>query len=546
MNTSLLVIEALNIIKDVEDSKIEEKNIEYIIEEINWSYSFDLPAKAILKDTEELYLPLKDIRNRKDLKIRLQLISLKLVLKNYADKTKELLSNAIKQNHKKDIEGLSDILISSLKALGYSQGIIYFKLNSFFFNSQNPINDINQIDIFLKEFDCESKEYLVITKATNNFLAISKTYSNFEISEIGDLTTYATTSDINEFISTRNTEEVFVKIDKIKALDYHSARKRALKILNKLSDYYSFFHHKKKPTFSDQTLVVEKEINQVHLVLPPTSPMKKGIDNIPRKAAMELDKFLEKADFNSVTIRKIDRALDLHGLSIDSDNYENQILNLWITLEMLIPNDFSSSRIQQITTQLIPFLSINYIYKIIKDLSSSISKWKPLRARYYLNQIPDEVGKSVIEKYTGLIALDEFDMLRNQIYSELNDFPLLRNRIFRTNELLSKPEHILKAIKIHEQKLLWHLRRLYRTRNQIVHDGKQIQNIDVLIENAHYYLDEFLTRIFDLNINGKQIKTLDQGIKETSLRQMKFLKQLESHKSKPIDRLNFRTLILNE
>jgi hypothetical protein len=425
MNTCLLTFEAQNILRDVEEKKIEDKNIEYIIDELNWSYSFDPVAKAILKDTQELYLPLKEINNRKDLKLKLQLLGLKLTLNNYIEKTKELLSNSIRLNHKKDIEILSDILISSLKAKGYNQAFIFFQLNTFFFNPTHPINDLTQLDEFLSIFNLETIEYLVISKATNDFLAISETYKDYDVSEITNLTQYNSNPETNAFIFSITTNQVFLGIDKINALDAYSARKRALRLLNKLSDYYSFFHHKNKPSFSEDVIAIRKSNQEISYITSQTSPMKKGTDYIPRKAALKLDEFLEKADFNSVTIRKIDRALDLHGLSLEQDNPENQILNLWISLEMLLPNDLTNSKIQQITGNLIPFLSIEYIYKIIKDISYSISRWRPLRARFYLNQIPDEVGISLIEKYAALIILDEFSNLRDSLFSELDDFPLL-------------------------------------------------------------------------------------------------------------------------
>lgn len=51
---------------------------------------------------------------------------------------------------------------------------------------------------------------------------------------------------------------------------------------------------------------------------------------------------------------------------------------------------------------------------------------------------------------------------------------------------------------MHQKKLSWHIRRLYRTRNLIVHDSGTMYDIETLVENCHSYVDEFLKQILRL------------------------------------------------
>ena len=42
----------------------------------------------------------------------------------------------------------------------------------------------------------------------------------------------------------------------------------------------------------------------------------------------------------------------------------------------------------------------------------------------------------------------------------------------------------------HQKKVEWQIRRIYRTRNLIVHSGRSPIFLHALIENAHDYLDQ--------------------------------------------------------
>lgn len=64
---------------------------------------------------------------------------------------------------------------------------------------------------------------------------------------------------------------------------------------------------------------------------------------------------------------------------------------------------------------------------------------------------------------------------------------------------------------MHQKKLSWHIRRLYRTRNLIVHDSGTMYDIETLVENCHSYVDEFLKQILRLIQKDNSITTIEQG-----------------------------------
>jgi hypothetical protein len=73
--------------------------------------------------------------------------------------------------------------------------------------------------------------------------------------------------------------------------------------------------------------------------------------------------------------------------------------------------------------------------------------------------------------------------------------PLLRFRIFRLWRLFNNPANFAKELALSAKRTEWHLYRIYRARNLIVHEGQEIENVPQLIENLHYYFSTTLSRI---------------------------------------------------
>lgn len=548
LNTSTLISEALSVYNDVNSDKIDSKNLDYVIEELNWSFSNDKVAKDILGNERDIYFPLVDSGNKNDLKLKLELLHKKLTPNIYLNETKSFISKSVIENKKKDIDIGIGNLISTLKTIGFSQGYLFHQTHKFFFNPRKRIDSLDLIDEFLAIFELKHYRYSCIFKVSKDFEEISKSYEKYKIStvDIEDIQNYEHNGQ--DFVSNISDDEIFIKCENIVAFDINSSRKNAFHLLNKFRDYFAFYHHKEKFCISKDCLskLNQEDITMWSLVKCPNSPMVKGIDKKKEKAAKQLEKFLTTVDLAPTSIRKIDRAIDLHGLSIESTNLENQILNLWISLEMLIPQSTESSKIQQITNTLIPFLSISYFQKLIRYLAQGITNWHYHKARKYISKVSKEYGKNLLERYTAFLCLPEFENDRNDLLSELNDFPLLRNRLFTFSEMFKKPQNIIDFLGNHEKKLFWHLRRIYRTRNQIIHDGKKIGYLETLIENGHNYFDTFLNTIIILNVKNRQIYSLEQGIKKIELLYNHQLSYLKKNKDKEIDKDNYLDMILGE
>jgi hypothetical protein len=337
-------------------------------------------------------------------------------------------------------------------------------------------------------------------------------------------------------------ENCFITVNKELAVDEFSARISAEKKLRKIANLFTFFHHKERPKWLEKALVIETKSKKLLLILNPTSPMEKGFDLKPVKAAIKLNEFISNFGLSGKSFTLFDRANDLHGLAVADSSIENQMLNIWIALETLIQKTENKSKIEHITDSLLPSLTQNYIEKLLKDVADSLARWNSYKLRQIIKKLPNDVKGDAFHKISALIACKEFESLRDELYKELNDFPLLRFRIWQLHNQIKSREKLWELIDTHKKKVRWHIRRIYRSRNLIVHEGTVSNSMEMLVENAHTYLDTFLNTLIELTTNGS-IKTIEQGIKETILVSQKREKYLKENKKELCTRTNFQKLL---
>jgi hypothetical protein len=199
LNTLLLCYEARQTIDFIENNSIDEKHLEYILEELNWSYPADIIVKEILGDTIDLYFPITNLTNKLDIKLKLEILINKLT-KDYFKTLKKLLSIAVKTNQKKDINFLTNNFIIFLTNSAYHQNYIYQKTLAFFFSPKSKINNQSKIDEFLNLFVSSINQYDVTFIASRIFNEIERTCKKFDITITNELS--------KEITSIKNSETI--------------------------------------------------------------------------------------------------------------------------------------------------------------------------------------------------------------------------------------------------------------------------------------------------------------------------------------------------
>jgi hypothetical protein len=57
------------------------------------------------------------------------------------------------------------------------------------------------------------------------------------------------------------------------------------------------------------------------------------------------------------------------------------------------------------------------------------------------------------------------------------------------------PHRLSSSLLASRQHLEWHINRIYRARNLLVHSGKEAPYLETLCENLHYYVNTVLSRV---------------------------------------------------
>lgn len=421
--------------------------------------------------------------------------------------------DAVEKKQKKRINYLSGSYITTLINIGYQKNYIHFRLRKLFFDKRRPINSLETLNDFFDEFDLELKDYKVIFKGSKLLNEIKDSCQSFDITITDDFAFEGPNG--KGFANQKTEDEVFVICDEISALDGIAAKVNAERKIGRIVNLFTYFHHKEVPHWSNDAIVIRNGLE--HPVKKHTSPMVKIPDMRPGKAAKDLNEVLKNFNLESRSLKKFNRAFDLHGLAVSGEEVENQILNTWIAFETMIDGKDGGSKIQQISDAIVPFINLFYLRNIINYTYQSLRRWNIAFIRELLSKVPDSKNGLPQDKVAMIIACEEFKDLRTELLAELESFILLRFRVWQLSEVLKNGKSIRVFIEQHTTKVIWHIRRIYRARNLIVHEGTIDPNIDILAENAHSYLDSFMNGIIYLSAYDRHIITINQGIKESNI-----------------------------
>lgn len=508
LTPSTLTEEALSALSDIENGTLDAQNLNPIIDELQWSIKQDIVSNGISP------LPLEKIFNQitekpySEAKTRLQILNNHIRSEKYLTECLKSLSKSIAENRKKDIDSACKAFSATLVNWGISKQSIHEIVNDYFFNPEKtPYTEIS-FSGFIKKLPLSQKKYSV-------FFSTSKLIQEiYETSEIFNIHQYKkedySENTNNLIIEKLPSDKCIVCIKEIEAHDKQSALKIGEKKLEKIANLYSVFHHKNTVTWNSSTVVLDIKADDAQYVVKQNNALKNGFDLPPQKASKNLNTVIKNFSMSTdSSFMKFDSVVDLHGLATKSDSESSQLLNIWIAIETITPPNSKKSKIQNIIDASTPFLLNGYINRLMLSLKSDIYRWSKKEYRSIIKKIePKELNP--LEKITALVALEEHTPLRSELLAKLEEFPLLRNRIFNINQSIKNPKNTLALIDRHKQKVEWQIRRIYRTRNQIVHAGKSPTYMEGLVENAHSYLDQITNEVMKSCSEKKDATTIEQ------------------------------------
>ena len=490
LNTHLLVKEYLETDEMIENRSIAEAQLKHIMDEFQDSFKSDVIIQNNLKEAEQKNILDKintsNLANQKKI-----MMYLNEMLKNYhkwcASYIKEIVPQEVQ---KKKIEKALRCFVPELIGAGYSGEYIYHYAKKVFF--ENPVSSMEALTTFLDRFDFRRKEYTV-------YVPIKKSALNFK-----EILEYRLRAEFGVFpeaedLRYRKDRYALVKLV-MKDYDERAAADHAYNKLNLFFKYYNFLGNEKQDWIRNKCKVISEQENCAFVEMKPIGFRRFETEKDKVATGRMTETVVSMLIFDSQdALYYIDRAVVMHNTAISERNLSNGFLNLWSALEVLFVESQSKSKLNDVEEKLIPILQKNYIPEIFGQLEDYL---EDNMGEEYIEQLKEKVTEYNDDTWLAeLLILEEYEECRSEIKNDLRDYPVLRSRISQISDTFKTKKSTLNEIERYTERVKWHLRRLYRTRNAIIHSGEEATNIKLLGEHLHSYLDcclyEIITKLAD-------------------------------------------------
>lgn len=533
-NTNQLAREYVHVADLIENGELNKSYLEAIRDEFIDSIDHDVILKKYWGiDNINLIKQQIGTSNLFDIKKIMRYLSDIWDKAKYYNWCKKYIKEIVTQkNEKKKIEQAIRCFLPELYAYGYSNVYIYNAIKSTLLDKSKQ-----NIDSFLNTFDCKIKEYdvyLAIDKDIYPFKDILVNHFEIEFEDDGCF------NDLKKYDKSRY---IVIKVKNVKAIDPNTAMINAKSIINIFTLFYIAVDNKNKFDIF-RTAMIKWDEHKCY-----ATDSDSGFSKIEKYTDLEagnvaentLKKLMDAFLYNKEALFSLMEILEKHNSAILDDNVDNSFLNLWSIFEMVTKNIDSGSKIERIRNIILMILTNNYFKRIINDLDKNLKniigeeKYREILSKVDTSNETDEYVLSCI------VFLRENESLREEIYSLLKNNANIRSRISQLNDFSGNAKHLYGLIKKYENRVGWHITRMYRYRNCIVHSGTSEDNIEFICEHLHSYIDVVINDFIKHLTSEMNLNSIDDVIIYNKL----YSKQLEKaiNKDTPIDDETLRLLL---
>ena len=515
MNAPVILSELLTIIEGRVKGKIKDfKTVEscrdeaiYLVESdevmtfhtFSKSYFVEL-LKSIKSEKDD-----NEVKDSKELKILFSKLktTIRTVLsenKDYAQKLFEkidfYLKNPVEPTHDefrtfRPIDNLTVSLITELISLGYHKSFLFKRINHLFVNYENSFEDafnelrqLTQTDeknyrIWFKF--SSTKEICQTLSAFNQFLTHESISKENEEADLSKFKQFARSSESTRFL-----------LVKQRALDYFSALYKAKNMIAENLDILNLgFGHIKSKLYESAAVVdvafpEKAEIKSIKPLLDGSYTYGQILFN---KLYDKIPSLLNKTNISTDAKEKLKSAFRYLRLGNEAIEVEHQFINYWVGLEYLFAN-YSDSSFTRIKHFLPIIQALSYVKRNALDLHKRVA---PLATKLELEYYNDD------EQLSCILKEAYYDEIKHKVFPVS---PLLSYRAWKLQHRFFQREgesqkKLGEYIGYHTNGLRQHLIRIYRIRNEIVHEAQYNTNNENLTANLKYYLVFSLSVILD-------------------------------------------------
>lgn len=194
----------------------------------------------------------------------------------------------------------------------------------------------------------------------------------------------------------------------------------------------------------------------------------------------------------------VSNALELHSTAMRALDVRTRFLNLWAALECLAALVEGPSIYQKVVNLVCPIVTWRKVDKVARYTAINLHLWR--KASDQLDNKPKCLPGTTSDRVpahevlTALCKPDKHaDIL--ELFGVASGHPLLLFRLHSAWKIFSNPVMLADDLNRSRERLGWHIRRIYRGRNLLVHQGQEPEKLESLCDNLHYYVSSVLSRV---------------------------------------------------
>jgi len=296
---------------------------------------------------------------------------------------------------------------------------------------------------------------------------------------------------------TAHPKRLFAKVE-VETKDYRTAGTEAYAAINNILDLVRFEYERERLHLPGEFVITSSEQNQSYRIfqIPKVVPNPiASVDNAGLQGFVQsVNELMANPGFQEDGRSRVQSAFRLYRIGSDAHIFENKLVNWWTAIEYLVKGSNAQGGIgQAVENALTPVLCLGYINKLLLSFRNALVDLKV--------QLTDQTTGQPIQ-LKDLTPKEIYQLFKTpaqhpNIVASITD-PFLKSKLQNFIASISTAKDTGIMLKAHDQRLRWHIQRLYRARCDIVHSAERIVNAALLCANLEFYLKTVLTELLRL------------------------------------------------
>lgn len=546
LNTHTRAKELSRAIDDVVSGRGSTKSIRPIVEELAASVHDDVAAKALAGPLVHDLAAVEwwKVGDLRALDTQCDMLLGILGARQYEQALVQQIRVRIDDAQRKDdlLALVTNLLVEWIDA-GFSRDYLFYRTKGFFFGPSGPSIQTNEAFFdFVKTLEPAPRKFSVVISTGVGSPDIDGVFPGSLVA-IAKAPPAAQSSESRErkFLA-RSGKVSWLVFNDIEALDARAASEYAKGTVDTLVSIASLHLHRQPIRVDGETLVYG---DRKPVVLKPSMPAihrehECTLEELPDAFQRTL-RTLAPPVMGAQSWTRFLAALGLHSSAIGSSELPVQLTTLWAAVEALLPIAAEDVKIQVVSEALVPALARGYPLKLISDLAKSLRDCVPEAFADVEAQLPEFETDTL--KCAAALCVETNEPLRDILYKALERNPLLRHRVFWLKKYLSRGHDVLHLVEAHTRRVEWHIRRIYRGRNLVIHSGHELPYLPSLVEHLHSYFHRLIDAIEQVSGRGSSGHTIDSALLTVQLQHKSHLDFLQRFSDKSASKDDVRGFV---